>query len=72
MEDVLGLTNEGDETVAEGSEDLASSLLDLLVEMRSDAKENKEWDSADRIRKTLSELGITIKDSKEGSSWSNE
>ena len=70
MQDVLGLAHEG--SVNEASEDLASSLLDLLVEMRSDAKENKDWDNADKIRNTLKELGITIKDTKEGSTWSND
>lgn len=70
MLDVLGLAHEG--TASEGSEDLSSTLLDLLVEMRSDAKENKDWGSADKIRNTLSELGVTIKDSKEGSTWSHE
>ena len=71
MIDVLGLVSEGSER-AEGSEDLSSNLLDLLVELRADAKEKKDWSSADRIRNTLSEMGITIKDSKEGSSWSHE
>ena len=70
MQEVLGLANEG--SVNEASEDLASSLLDLLVEMRSDAKENKDWDNADKIRNTLKELGVTINDSKEGSTWSND
>ena len=70
MKDVLGLVDEGSSD--EGSEDLASNLLDLLIEMRSDAKEKKDWNSADRIRNTLSEMGITIKDSKEGSTWSHE
>ena len=72
MKDVLGLVDEGAGGAAEGSEDLASNLLDLLVEMRSNAKANKDWDSADKIRNTLSELGVTIKDSKEGSTWSHE
>ena len=40
--------------------------------MRSDAKENKDWDNADKIRNTLKELGVTINDSKEGSTWSND
>tara|TARA_B110000459_G_scaffold185393_1_gene215994 strand:+ start:1836 stop:3329 length:1494 start_codon:yes stop_codon:yes gene_type:complete len=75
MSKVLGLTSEssleGDRT-ANGSEDIATNLLDLLVELRSDAKENKDYAGADRIRKTLSEIGISIKDGKEGSSWSHE
>jgi cysteinyl-tRNA synthetase len=75
MSKVLGLSSEssveGDRT-ANGSEDIATNLLDLLVELRSDAKENKDYAGADRIRKTLSEMGISIKDGKEGSSWSHE
>ena len=72
MKDVLGLIDEGSGGAKEGSEDLASNLLDLLIKMRSNAKENKDWDSADKIRNTLSDLGVTIKDSKEGSTWSHE
>ena len=70
METVLGLQNEG--ASADSGESIEGNLLDLLVELRSEAKANKDWTNADRIRNTLSELGITIKDSKEGSSWSNE
>ena len=40
--------------------------------MRSEAKQNNDWDRADKIRNSLSDLGITIKDSKEGSTWSHE
>ena len=72
MKDVLGLVDEGYGGSTEESEDLTSNLLDLLVELRSDAKSNKDWASADRIRNTLSELGVTVKDSKDGSSWSHE
>ena len=72
LKDVLGLIDEGAGGDAEESEDFASNLLDLLIEMRSNAKANKDWDSADKIRNTLSDLGITIKDSKEGSTWSHE
>jgi cysteinyl-tRNA synthetase len=71
MEDVLGLTSDS-EDASEGSEGLASDLLDLLVQLRSDAKENKDWAGADRIRNTLSDLGVTVKDGKDGSSWSHE
>lgn len=70
MVDVLGLVEEG--TSENSGEGISDNLLDLLVELRSEAKENKDWTNADRIRNTLGELGITIKDSKEGSSWSHE
>ena len=73
MEDVLGLAKESQEENGKGGEgDLASDLLDLLVELRTDAKSNKDYAGADRIRNTLSELGVTVTDGKEGSSWSHE
>ena len=72
MENVLGLKNEDDSSSSNESEDLSSNLLDLLVDMRSEAKQNNDWDRADKIRNSLSDLGITIKDSKEGSTWSHE
>lgn len=70
MVSVLGLVEEG--SSADSGEGIEDNLLDLLVELRSEAKANKDWTNADRIRNTLGELGITIKDGKEGSSWSHE
>jgi len=35
-----------------------------------DAKNNQDWGTSDRIRDQLAALGIQVKDSKEGSSWS--
>jgi cysteinyl-tRNA synthetase len=75
VNDVLGLSSEAIEksrSGAEGGEDISTNLLDLLVELRSDAKENKDYAGADRIRNTLSKMGISIKDGKDGSSWSHE
>jgi cysteinyl-tRNA synthetase len=75
VNDVLGLSSEASENTragAEGGEDISTNLLDLLVELRSDAKENKDYAGADRIRNTLSNMGISIKDGKDGSNWSHE
>jgi cysteinyl-tRNA synthetase len=73
LENVLGLKSEDTNTEnSSGGEDLATNLLDLLVELRNDAKENKDYAGADRIRNTLGELGVTVTDGKDGSSWSHE
>jgi len=70
---VLGLENEDLNTEnSNGGEDIATHLLDLLVELRTDAKANKDYAGADRIRNTLSELGVNVTDGKDGSSWSHE
>jgi len=65
--EVLGLKNE-EEAVSE-SDDKAASLIELLGNMRIEAKANKDWATADKIRNDLSNLGVTIKDTKEGFEW---
>ena len=40
-----------------------------LIEKREEARKEKNWDEADRIRDKLDTLGITISDSADGSKW---
>jgi len=64
--DILGMLPE------ENSNDnnkTTEGLIKLIMEMRQDAKLNKNWAVADAIRNQLTELGITIKDTKEGVVW---
>ena len=68
--DVLGLEVEGGAKSEESNE--TGPLLDLLVNLRSEAKSNQDWSTADAIRNALSELGVTIKDGKEGSTWDRD
>jgi cysteinyl-tRNA synthetase len=73
LENVLGLKTEDTNTDnSSGGADLATNLLDLLVELRTDAKANQDYAGADRIRNTLSDLGVNVTDGKDGSSWSHE
>jgi len=65
IENVLGLMD--DRTASAGSED---GLMQLIIELRHGARERKDWDSSDKIRDGLQELGIQIKDGKEGTTWS--
>ena len=65
--DVLGI-------LAEHSSDRASAereagLIELLVEMRSKARENRNWSEADRIRDRLAELGVVLEDRADGTAW---
>ena len=53
----------------ESSNSGLNSLMKLILEIRSSAKENKNWAMADQIRNGLSKLNIKIKDTKDGSSW---
>ncbi len=64
VEDILGLKNE------EEVDDQFSGVMDLLVEIRKDAKSKKDFFTSDKIRNQLAELGIEMKDEKEGKiSW---
>jgi cysteinyl-tRNA synthetase len=47
----------------------ADKFIALLVEVRSEARAQKLWAISDMIRDRLKELGVTIEDSKEGTSW---
>ena len=47
----------------------ADKFIDLLVEVRSEARAQKLWAFSDLIRDKLKELGVTIEDSKDGTSW---
>ena len=64
--DVFGLVLEEEKTDAGQSADV---FIQMLVDLRFELKKQKNWPLADQIRKELSEQGITIEDSKEGSLW---
>ncbi|MDG1755969.1 MAG: cysteine--tRNA ligase [Bacteroidia bacterium] len=44
-------------------------IMDLVLEIRNTAKSNKDWETADKIRNQLNDLGIEIMDGKDGSSF---
>ena len=52
-----------------GENDLTSEVMELVLQLRGNAKKNKDFDTADLIRNELDKSGIQIKDSREGSSW---
>jgi cysteinyl-tRNA synthetase len=42
-------------------------VLELLIEIRKDARARKDYATSDKIRNQLQELGILLKDEKDGS-----
>jgi cysteinyl-tRNA synthetase len=66
---ILGLERE---TVSATDNSETDALMDLVLKLRGNAKDHKDWGTADTIRDHLKEIGIQIKDSKEGSSWEYE
>jgi len=66
IEEVLGLLSE---TEASGGNEAYKKAIDLLLNMRLDAKRNKDWATSDKIRNELTALGFDIKDTKDGFEW---
>ena len=64
IHDLFGLKEE-----ESAGNDRLAGVLTLLLDMRQEAKAKKEWSVSDRIRDRLSELGITVKDRKDGYDW---
>lgn len=62
--DVLGMKQE-----AEASSDRLSPVMDLILDLRTDARTNKDWTSSDKIRDGLAAAGIIVKDGKDGTTW---
>ena len=46
-----------------------SGLIRLLIELRTEARQRKDWAQADAIRRRLADLGVLLEDGKVGTSW---
>ena len=49
---------------------ISSELIEFILELRKDARTNKNWELSDKIRDRLLEMGIQIKDGKDKTTWS--
>ncbi len=65
--DILGLY---DETASSGNESLISGLMDTILTLRQEAKVKKDWATSDLIRDKLKSMGVQVKDTKDGATWS--
>lgn len=66
-EDILGLQFEAQEGA---NNEAFKGAVDLLLNIRQAAKENKDWATADKIRNELMALGFELKDGKGNTEWS--
>jgi len=64
--EILGLK---EEKTASDSNEILSGAVELLINLRKDAKANKDWATSDKIRNELNTIGIELKDTKEGVEW---
>ncbi|MDU1904901.1 MAG: cysteine--tRNA ligase [Dysgonomonas sp.] len=65
--DILGIKNEMNSN--ESGQESYAKAIDLLLEIRAEAKANKDWATSDKIRNELNKIGFEIKDGKDGSEW---
>jgi len=61
--DIFGLKDE------DTSNTELNAVLDMVIDIRKSAKENKDYATSDKIRIGLQDIGIQLKDSKEGTTW---
>ena len=64
--DVLGLQD----VISKDNTDKLSKAVEMLIEMRNEARANKEWALSDKIRDELSAFGVHLKDGKGGTTFS--
>ena len=66
MAGIIGLFEQQEEAADDG---LTEKLMELIISIRQDARKNKNWAIADKIRDELKEIGIVLEDTKNGVRW---
>ncbi len=66
--DVLGILPTSGENVAAAS-DKMDGVMDLVLDLRAVLRSEKNFALSDKIRDALKEIGITVKDTPDGSTW---
>jgi cysteinyl-tRNA synthetase len=67
--EILGLK---DESAIKGDEKLTEELLKIIIGLRQDAKNKKDFPASDKIRNELKNAGVVLKDLKDGADWERE
>jgi cysteinyl-tRNA synthetase len=67
--EILGLK---DESAIKGDEKLTEELMKIIIDLRQDAKNKKDFPASDKIRNELKNAGVVLKDLKDGADWERE
>ena len=65
--DIFGLLEE-----SENNNEKLNGVMELVIDIRKDARGKKDFATSDKIRDALQGVGIQLKDSKDGTSWQAE
>jgi cysteinyl-tRNA synthetase len=66
---VLGLQ---DDSTSDNGHATLDGLMHLIIDIRQNARVTKDWTTSDKIRDTLKEVGIVLRDSNDGTDWVKE
>ncbi|MDX1963404.1 MAG: cysteine--tRNA ligase [Pirellulales bacterium] len=69
---ILGVFLQPVSTSGGGDETLLGQLMSLLIEIRANSRKNKDFATADLIRKKLAEFGVALEDRPGGTEWTRE
>ena len=67
---ILGMRADAADISDEKALEPYRGAVDLLLQVRADAKSKRDWATSDLIRDKLAELGFSVKDTKDGVEWS--
>ena len=69
LSNLLGVFRKAPAKETGADDGLVNQLMELIIEIRKDARASKNWDIADKIRDGLAACEITVEDRPEGSLW---
>jgi hypothetical protein len=66
---VVGLLQQAESASATHDRELAGRTVQALVDVRADSRAAGDWAASDRLRDVLADVGVEVRDSREGSTW---
>ena len=66
LSDILGIVAENQ---TDNNSEQVDKLMQIIISLRNEAKNNKDFNTSDNIRNLLAGVNITLKDTKEGTEW---
>jgi cysteinyl-tRNA synthetase len=67
--DCLGIVRQNYPLVGGADDKKIDMLVNILIEQRNEARQNKDFDEADKIRNKLEEIGILLEDKADQTTW---
>ncbi|MDF2568872.1 MAG: cysS [Sporomusa sp.] len=69
MSDILGVQTEGYAAIKDDNAEMVNELMNIIIDIRQEARKKKDWATADQIRDKLAAVNIIIEDSPQGVRW---